>query len=85
LQVESSRRLHQAGLSQYFQESSPHRNINNEWETSKQVIKQSAIEIFGKRKKHYRGRDLKVWNEKIARIIEETKTKSKKLYLCLTN
>jgi hypothetical protein len=85
LQAESSQRLHQAGLNQYLQELSPHRKLNNEWETLKQVIKQAALKIFGKRKKHYRGRDLKVWNEKVARIIEETKVKGKKLSLCLTN
>jgi hypothetical protein len=65
--------LHQAGLSQYLEDSSPNRSISNEWETLKQAIKQATLKIFGKRKKHCGGRNLKLWIEKIARIIEITK------------
>lgn len=73
LQQESIRKLYQRRIEQYMTQTSISRNINQEWYEIKQIIIQAANESLGTRKKNYKQRGLKIWNDELAKLISEKK------------
>jgi hypothetical protein len=48
------------------------RNINTEWESLKDIVIKAATESLGKRRR-YKNRGLRIWNDEIAQYMKEKK------------
>lgn len=73
LQEESIRQLYQNRLNLYLSETPINNNINQEWTKIKEIIIRAATEALGTRKKNYKRRGLKVWNEDMANLTKMKK------------
>jgi hypothetical protein len=48
------------------------RNINAEWESLKDITIKAVTESLGKRRR-YKNRDIRIWNDEIAKYMKEKK------------
>jgi hypothetical protein len=49
------------------------RNTKTEWESLKDIIIKAAAESLGKRRRKFKNRRLRIWNDEIAQYIKEKK------------
>ncbi|KAJ4436804.1 hypothetical protein ANN_16936 [Periplaneta americana] len=85
LQEESIRQLYQNRLNLYLTKSSINNNINQEWTEIKEIIIRAATEALGTRKKNYKRRGLKIWNEDMANLTKMKKDAYRKYLNQKTN
>ena len=80
LEDESMRNLYQNRINKHLQNLIAKEEIEKEWQNIQQIIKESADEAVGRKKKFQKRKGLKIWNYDIEKSVK-LKQKRYKTYL----
>jgi hypothetical protein len=71
LKEDSVKYLYRNRVNKVLQQSPMSRNFNTEWESLKDIIIKAATESLGKRRRRrYKNRGLRIWNDEIAQYVK---------------
>lgn len=73
LQDESTRRLYCTRLRQKLDQRAISLDVEMEWNNLEEVIYKTALEALGTRKKRKKNKGLSIWNDEIAKLIQQKK------------